>query len=152
MKNLFYITLVLFITNCSFNKVENHHGIHFLKKKANKLVILQTNKNDIFDIMGPPSTKSSFNNDIWIYIERKTSKASVLRLGEEKTTVNNVLILEIDTKGLLVKKNFYDKDSMKKLEFSKNYTKSTLEQNSFVYNFLSSMRQKINDPLGKRKK
>ena len=28
----------------------------------------------------------------------------------------------------------------------------TLEKRNFIYNFLSSLRQKINDPLGVRKK
>ena len=94
MKNLYYIILFLFITNCSFNKVVNHHGVHFLEKKNKKLIILETNIKEIIAILGPPSTKSSFDNDIWIYLERKTSKGSIYKLGKNKTTVNNTNIIQ----------------------------------------------------------
>jgi outer membrane protein assembly factor BamE (lipoprotein component of BamABCDE complex) len=103
-------------------------------------------------ILGPPSTQSTFDNDVWIYIERKTTKSSLIKLGKKKTIVNNVLILEIGNNGLLVKKDFLDIQDMKKLKFSGKTTEITYSKNSFVYDFLSSMRQKMNDPLGKRKK
>ena len=40
----------------------------------------------------------------------------------------------------------------KKMEYYKYTTQTNRSKNSFVYEFLSSMRQKINDPLGKRRK
>ena len=123
-----------------------------LEKKQEKLILKATNKNDIIKILGPPSTKSSFDNDIWIYIERKTTTDNFFKLAKEKIIVNNVLVLEIDNFGLLVKKDFYNKDKMNDLDFSKDETKSIVTKKSFVYDFLSSMRQKLNDPLGKRKR
>ena len=39
--------------------------------------------------MGEPSTKSSFDNDVWIYIERKFSTGKIYKLGRNKTLVNN---------------------------------------------------------------
>ena len=142
----------MFISNCTFNKVIKHHGVHFLDKKQETLYISKTNKNDILTELGPPSTKSTFDNDIWIYIERKTSKRSLFTLGKKKLYKNNVLVLEIDNKGLLVKKDFFDISDMNKLEFSEDKTTVQYTKNSFVYDFLSSVRQKVNDPLGKRKK
>ena len=76
----------------------------------------------------------------------------MFKLGREKIIVNNVLVLEIDYKGLLVNKDFYDINKMNKLTFTEKSTEKTYSKKSFVYDFLSSMRQKINDPLGKRKK
>ncbi len=107
--------------------------------------------NDIVSLFGPPSTKSTFDNDVWIYIERKSSKGSLLTFGKKKLILNNVLILEINTKGMLVKKDFLDMNEMKKIKFSKNETSVTKQKDSFIYNVLTSVRQKINDPLGKRK-
>ena len=122
-----------------------------MEKKQKNLKITTSNKNDIVELLGPPSTKSEFDNDLWIYIERKNTKSSVLKLGKKKVLVNNVLVLEIDSKGLLVKKEFYDMNDMNQLKFSKDETTVSYQKDSFVYNFLASMRQKINDPLGKRK-
>tara|TARA_B100002051_G_C16657471_1_gene597309 strand:+ start:800 stop:1264 length:465 start_codon:yes stop_codon:yes gene_type:complete len=145
------IILLLFISNCSFNKVVNHHGVHFLDKKQEKLILNSTNRNDILDKLGPPSTESTFDNDIWIYIERKETKTTITTLGRRKLMVNNVLILEIDEMGILVNKEFLDKEDMNKIKFSKRKTNVISSKESFVYEFLSSLRQKINDPLGQKK-
>ena len=152
MKKFFLILPFIFILNCSFNKVVKHHGVQFLDKKHDKLIINQTNKNDIIDMLGKPSTKSTFDNDVWIYIERKTSTGSIYKLGKSKLLVNNVLVLEINKMGLLASKKFYDKKSMNDIEIAANKTDSVYGKRSFVYDFLSSMRQKINDPLGNREK
>ena len=127
-----------------------HHGVHFLDKKQTKLKITETNKNDTRKILGPPSTESSFDNDIWIYIERKTTVSNIRSLGKKKLLVNNVLVLEFDQRGLLLKKNFYNKDQMNNIKFAKNETKVLNKKNSFIRNILVSLRQKINDPLGQK--
>ena len=152
MNKIFVIFIFLFISNCTLNKVIKHHGVHFLEKKETYLELNITNKNDILKILGPPSTVSTFDNDVWIYIERKTTKSSIVKLGKTKTIVNNALILEISSNGLLVKKDFFDINDMKKIKFSDKTTEIAHSKNTFVYDFLSSMRQKMNDPLGKRKK
>ena len=152
MNKIFIILLFFIISNCSLNKVVKHHGVHFLDKKEKNLELNRTNKNDILKALGPPSTLSTFDNDIWIYIERKTTKSSLIKLGKKKVIVNNVLVLEISKTGLLVKKDFLDINDMKKIKFSQKTTEIAYSKNTFVYDFLSSMRQKMNDPLGKRKK
>ena len=151
MYKIIIFILLIFISNCSLNKVVKHHGVHFLEKKQEKLIINTTNKNDILKNLGPPSTKSTFDNDLWIYIERKETKTSLTTLGRRKLSVNNVLILELNSTGILVTKKFLDKDDMKKIKFSKNKTDVISSKDSFLYEFLSSLRQKINDPLGKKK-
>ena len=152
MKKVYLILCLIFISNCSFNKVVKHHGVQFLDKKHEKLIISETNKNDIINLLGKPSTKSTFDNDVWIYIERKTSTGSIYKLGKSKLLVNNVLVLEINNMGLLASKKFYDKKSMNDIQIAVNETDPVYRKRSFVYDFLSSMRQKINDPLGNRAK
>tara|TARA_B110000444_G_C18538520_1_gene454561 strand:+ start:95 stop:562 length:468 start_codon:yes stop_codon:yes gene_type:complete len=150
-KILFLIFLSYIITGCSLNKVVKHHGVHNLDKKQLKFKINYTNKNDIIKEIGPPSTKSSFDNDVLIYIERKTSSAKLTKLGKKKLLKNNVLVLEIDSKGMLVSKNFYNKDDMNMITFDDDITGINYSKKSFVYNFLYGLRQKINDPLGKKR-
>ena len=96
--------------------------------------------------------KSTFNNDLYFYIERKTTTDKLIKLGKKKFLENNVLILEIDNRGILVKKEFYDLNKMKDLKVVSTETEIDYKKQSFIYDFLSSMRQKINDPLGKRKR
>tara|TARA_Y100001958_G_scaffold134240_1_gene104767 strand:- start:439 stop:900 length:462 start_codon:yes stop_codon:yes gene_type:complete len=150
MKKLL-ILILLFLSSCTLNKVVQHHGVHNLEKKQAKLKVNFTNKNEIIELIGPPSTKSSFDNDLYIYIERKTTSTRLSKLGKKKLLVNNVAILELDSRGLLVSKKFYDKDDMQKLKFDEQITTGEMTKNSFVYKFLYSLRQKINDPLGKKR-
>ena len=125
-----------------------HHGVHNLEKKQEKLKINQSNKNDIFKIIGPPSTKSTFENDVYIYIERKTSSSKLSKLGKKVLIINNVLILDINQKGLLVKKEFYNKDDMNKIKFDEKETNADYSKNSFIRNFFYTLRQRIDDPRG----
>ena len=125
--------------------------MHNLEKKQLKLRVNNSNKNDIIKIIGPPSTKSSFENDVFIYIERKTSSSKLTKLGKKILLVNNVLVLEINNKGILIDKKFYDKNSMQQIDFAENTTNTDYTKRSFIYNFLSSLRTKIDDPLGKKR-
>ncbi len=127
-----------------------HHGVPFLEKKQASLLINKSNKNDIRKILGNPSTKSKFDNDVWIYIERKQTQSRLKNLGKMVINKNDVLVLEIDKYGILKKKNFYNKDDMEKIKVVEVTTQSNYSKDTFVYEFMSSMRQKINDPLGKR--
>ena len=150
MKKILLLLLVL-LASCSLNKVIQHHGVHNLEKKQAKLKINYTNKNDIIKLIGPPSSKSSFDNDVYIYIERKTSSSKLTKLGRKKLIKNDVLVLEIDNTGILLSKKFYNQNDMNKINFDENITGINYSKRSFIINFLSSVRQKIDDPLGKKR-
>ena len=151
--NKFFIllSLLIFISNCSLKKVEKHHGVYNLEKKSDKLELFQTNTNDVIINLGLPSTKSLFDNDVWIYIERKFTTTKLSSLGKENLLVNNVLVLEFDNKGMLVKKELLDIDKMNNLIISDNKTTVVNKKDSFVNNFSTSLIKKIDDPLGKKK-
>ena len=152
MKTLILLTFFLLFANCTNKLAIDHHGVHKLNIKKEKLFLSETNKNDIIKILGPPSTVSFFDNEILFFIERKETNGSIMELGRRKIITNNVLIVEINKYGLLEKKTFYDLTKMQEIKISKNTTEVNYQKDSFVYDFLSSMRQKVNDPLGKRRK
>ncbi len=145
------ISILFFTLSCSLNKVKNNHGVLSLENKISKIIINKSNTNDIINIFGPPSTKSTFDNNLWIYIERKKVNRSIFKLGNKKIVKNNVAILEIDNKGILKKKEIYDLNKMNKYKFSENTTQNNYEKNSYIYGVLTSLREKINAPA-KRKK
>ena len=147
---IFFFTIV--VTNCSFKKVVKHHGVPFLEKKQKQLIINQSSSNDIRKILGTPSTRSKFDSDIWIYIERKQTQSRLRNLGQMKIFKNDVLVLELNSYGILIKKEFYNKKDMENIKIVEATTEAGFKRNSFIYDFMSSMRQKINDPLGQRAK
>ena len=151
MKNIILLlSIFLTIANCSLQKPIKHHGVHKLEIKEKKLILNETNKNDIIKILGPPSVESKFDQEVLFFIERKITNTSTLKLSRQIILTNNVLVVELDSYGILKKKDFYDLTKMNELKFSKNITDVDYTKNSFVYDFLSSMRQKLNDPLGKK--
>ena len=151
MKKIFYFLIIyLLLANCNVKKKIDHHGVHLLEKKNKLLKINQTNRNDILKLLGPPSVQSSFDNDLLFYIERKITSGNLMNLGGKKLLINNVLVVELDERGMLVKNEFYDLKKMNDIKIVKKVTEVDYQKTSFIYDFLSSMRQKVNDPLGKR--
>ena len=148
-KSIFLIIFVsLFIYNCSQNEVIKTHGVAYLKKRENLIVVNQSNKNDAISILGQPSTKGMSDDNLWIYIERTRTRGKLLKLGQNYILKNNVLILEFDKYGILQRKKFYNKKHMNEIKFAKNETVNELRKENFIYSFLSSVRQKM---LSKRK-
>ena len=153
MNKILYIILLSFIvSNCSVKPVVKHHGVPSLEKKKEIIYENVTNKNEILSILGSPSVTSKFDNDVWIYIERKQTQSKLVRLGKMKISKNDILILEIDDYGILKKKNFYTKENMEDIKILTATTEIGFRKNSFIYDFMSSMRQKMDDPLGQRAK
>ena len=145
------IILTIFLTSCKLNKVVNHHGIHNLEVKSKKLLVDNTNINEIDKLLGPASSTSYFDNKVMFYLERKTSNSKLHRLGKKKLITNNVLLLEVNDRGILISKKFFNKEDLNKMDFSKKITNVDVGKQSFIYKTLSGVRAKINDPLGKKR-
>ncbi len=119
--------------------------------KQKNLIVKKTNKNDVKKILGHPSTIAVFDNSIWIYIERTKTKGKLLKFGQDVTSKNNVLALEFNEYGILIKKDFYNKNQINKIDFAKTTTDSITREKNLIYSFLSSLRQKINKPVNRKK-
>ena len=152
MHKIIITVILLLLTNCQRNPVIKTHGVSFLDKKHENLIVNQSNQNDVKKVLGHPSTIATFDNSIWIYIERTRTRGKLLNFGQNITSKNNVLALEFNQYGILIKKDFYDKSQINNIDFTKNTTASTTIETSFVYSFLSSIRQKISKPAKKRKR
>jgi outer membrane protein assembly factor BamE (lipoprotein component of BamABCDE complex) len=144
--------LFLFTLNCSTNKVSKNHGFKSLETKFEKIVINQSNKNDIIDLIGPPSTKSDFNKNKWFYIERRKTNQSLIKLGNKKIEKNNILMVEFNNRGILKYKKIFDINQMNEIKYVKSVTEKEFKQNNFLYKFFTSFREKMNAPAKNRSK
>ena len=144
MKKYFILIIVLVIvSNCQRNEVIRTHGISYLEKREKLIFVNKSNKNDAVKILGQPATKGMTDNNLWIYIERTITKGKLLKLGRNYVKKNNTLVLEFNKYGVLVKKDFYDKNNMKNVSFTKKITENEIKRENFIYSFLSSVRQKM---------
>ena len=139
------ITLPLFLIllGCQLQEPAKNHGILFLDNRSEKLSINKSNKNDVIKLLGQPHAKNFGEDDTWIYIERTLSKGKYHKLGRHELKTNNTLILNFDKYGILKTKDFYDKDDLNKIKFSKKTTDNDLSQKSFVESFLQSVKKKM---------
>jgi outer membrane protein assembly factor BamE (lipoprotein component of BamABCDE complex) len=151
MHKIIIIVILLLLSNCQRNPIIDTHGVAFLDKKQKQLIIDKTNKNDVKKALGHPSTIATFDNSIWIYIERTRTRGKLLKIGQNITNKNNVLALEFNEYGILTKKDFYNKNQINKIIFTKDTTGTITREKNFVYSFLSSLRQKINKPVQRKK-
>ena len=150
MRKLFLFLMFFFTLNCSINKVSNLHGFSSIDSKIDKIELNKTNKNDVRNIIGPPSSKSTFN-DLWLYVERKKTNQSLFKLGKKKISINNLLIIEFNKMGLVKDKTLLDLNDMNDIEIADIKTQKKFGQDNFVYNLLSTLRDKINAPTRNRK-
>ena len=141
--NLSILILSLFLFNCQLKEPTKNHGILFLKNRSDKLVINETNQNDIIKIIGYPHSKSITNENQWIYFERVLTKGEFLKLGQNVLKENNVLILDFNKYGVLTQKTFLNKENKENIKFSEKITKNEITQKSFVEKFLNSLKTKM---------
>ena len=151
MKNIILIIIFFLTLNCSINKVSKNHGFRFIENKLDKIHVNKSNKNDIREIIGPASSESEFD-DVWFYIERRKTNQSLFKLGKKKINKNNVLILEFNNLGILKEKRLLNLNNMNDIKIAEIKTKKKFSQDNFVYNLLSSLREKINAPTKKNRK
>tara|TARA_A100001035_G_C27695473_1_gene459911 strand:+ start:474 stop:938 length:465 start_codon:yes stop_codon:yes gene_type:complete len=142
-KNLFFLAIFLILNACQLQEPSKNHGIVFLENRSKKLIVNSTNKNDVLRIIGYPHSKSVKNENEWFYMERVLTKGDYHKLGQNVLKTNNVLVLNFDKYGILSNKIFLDKDSIKKINFSEDFTENQLTKRSFVERFLSSVRTKM---------
>ena len=143
-KTIFFLLIsLIFFTGCQRNEVIKTHGIAYLDKREKLIVVKKSNKNDAISILGHPATKGMTDNNMWIYIERTKTRGKLFKLGRNYLKKNNVLILEFNKYGILIKKEFYDKEKMQEVNFAKVITQNDVKKENFIYSFLSSIRQKM---------
>ena len=142
---IIYVSIIIlfFIIGCQRHNIVQTHGIAYLEKRQKLVVLQESNKNDVIKIFGQPATKGMTDDNLWIYIERTQTREKILKLGRNYLAKNNVLVLEFNKLGIVIKKDFFNKNNMKNVKFAKTITENELKKENFVYSFLSSIRTKM---------
>ena len=112
------IFFFIFICGCQLKDPLKPHGIIYLENRSNEIFVKKSNKNDVIKIFGRPHIKDKDKLETWIYFERILSKGKFHKLGQHVLKENNVLVLDFDKYGVLLNKDFIDKEEMNKLNFS----------------------------------
>ena len=146
------LVFFLFIVNCSNNKVVKKHGSSSLELKIDKVEVNQTNKNDVIQLFGKPSSISLFDENSWFYIEREKVNQSIFKLGKSKIRKNQVLEIHYNNTGIVKYKRLYNLENMNDLKIVKEITKKKYDTSSSFNKLIKSLEQKINSPTTTKKK
>jgi len=144
------LLLLVFTYNCTGNKVSNYHGSKSLENKFDKIEVGITNKNDLINIIGPPSSISDFDKNKWFYIERLKTNQSLVKLGTQRIKKNNILVVQLSSSGILKNKKLLNLEDMNDLKYLKKTTTKDFKNDDIFYGIFSSLREKINAPLRNR--
>ncbi|MDA9723686.1 outer membrane protein assembly factor BamE [Candidatus Pelagibacter sp.] len=126
--------------------MSKNHGFISLEKKFDKIILNKSNKNDLIANIGYPSFVSQFNENKWFYVERKLTNQSLFKFGVKKISKNNILVIELNNKGLVENKKMLRKNDMNNIKYVKKITQKDFEQDNTIYNIFSSLREKVNAP------
>ena len=132
---IFLLSTLILLESCKREPLISTHGIAYLDKREKLILVKVSNKNDTISVLGQPSSRGLTNDNLWIYIERTSSRGKLLKLGQSHVTKNNVLVLEFDKYGVLQKKEFYNKDDMKRIKFAKTITENDLKKKILYMGF-----------------
>ena len=100
------------------------------QNKTNIVAAVYHSKNDIISIIGPPSTKSDFNENIWFYIDRRKTNQSLIKLGAKKIEKNNILMVEFNERAILKNKKLFDLNNLNDIKYVKSITQKEFKNSS----------------------
>lgn len=115
------------------------HGVSNLKNKIKLIKINETNKNDIFKIMGPAPIKNK-EDKRWTYFEVRETKT---KYGIRDIYLNDYVEIFFNNYGIAKKIDFYDLQKMKNIKFTEEKTKTFAIKDTFSRNLLNSTRKRM---------
>ena len=133
------------VLSCSFKPIITSSGNLNLDKKIDLILPGTTNKNDVVRLLGETLLKEEPNNNKWAYIETIEKKT----FGKKKIIKNTLLILDFDSRGILITKKILNKNEFKKIAFDNSETKSFGLDNSFSKRIFSSVRKRAQNAISK---
>tara|TARA_B110000503_G_C7097918_1_gene392477 strand:+ start:890 stop:1342 length:453 start_codon:yes stop_codon:yes gene_type:complete len=147
-KNLSLLIIIVAISSCALKKIDYAHGVLNLNAKEKLLETKKTNKNDTIKLLGESLAYDFTNKNIWIYSEVRETRSFY---GKKIIVKNDVLVLEFDQKGVLIKKNLLNLNQMNEIVFDDSGTKTMSINQSVLKQILSSTKKRMDAAKDKYK-
>ena len=145
----FYIFIIIFFLSLflgSCNKRISNHGTVLSKQEITMIQNTKLNKSEIIEILGQPSIKSTFSNNVWYYISHMQQERAYF---EVKTISNNILKITFNEEQLVSNYQFFSKGRILDIEINQNKTEKDVDKDEgILLDFLSSFKRRLKDPVG----
>lgn len=144
MNKLYLIISILILYSCSNKPAIILTGTLNLNNKEKILITGTSNRNDVLKILGPSIIRGYPDENKWVYFEQHQTKNL---FGKNKITKNDLLIINFDNKGLIIKKKLFDIKNNNEIELSEEITKTFAIEETLAKKFFSSMRKRIENKM-----
>ena len=134
--NQFYITILCLIMVSCIPAKETHHGYNLEYLKFENIKHKLDNKESVIANLGNPSTRSSFGQETWYYINYENKKYAFLDPEQEN---NTIITIAFDAQD-----NVSDLSIQKNINFNSIYADSDITPTSgtkknFLQRFFSNL-------------
>ena len=135
-----YVIIISLIYNCSPRI--SRHGNFFSKDELRILQTTRLNKSEIIEILGQPSTKSTFSNNTWYYIFFIQKEKAYFQV---KNSRNKVLKIKFDVKQNVESYDIIENDTSIKIETIKVETTNEIFKRGLVRELLDSFVRRMEE-------
>lgn len=125
--------------SCTFNKINNIHGVNNLIEKSKLIKIDSSNRNDVTKILGPSIIKDENENKISYFEVRETKN----KLGKKIIEINSYIEISFDKYNIVKKIEIFDTKKNQDLKFTEKVTNTSGVKDTFISNLLSSTRKRM---------
>ncbi len=140
IRTISYTIILCLIYNCSPRI--SRHGNFFSKDELRILQTTRLNKSEIIEILGQPSTKSTFSNNTWYYIFFIQKEKAYFQV---KNSRNKVLKIKFDVKQNVESYDIIENDTSIKIETIKVETTNEIFKRGLVRELLDSFVRRLEE-------
>ena len=135
LKLFIFISLYI-LTSCGLKVTDNHGFVHDTNVNLNDFLVGKSTKEDILNILGTPSTKSTFDGEkSWFYVSSEFKKFVFL---DGENTDQKILIFSFDN-NVLEEKKLLSKNDINDIEYEKTVTDSSGKKLSWLKQFFTNL-------------
>ena len=136
-----YTIILVLIYSCSPRI--SRHGNFFTVEEFNILRSAKLNKSEILEILGQPSTKSTFSDNVWYYIYFVQKERAVF---EVRNTDNTVLKIKFDSKQNVEKYNITRNEVSINIDINNDSSENSSFKRGLAPELLNSFIRRIEEP------
>ncbi|MBF96597.1 MAG: hypothetical protein CFH34_01707 [Alphaproteobacteria bacterium MarineAlpha9_Bin4] len=135
---LSYLIILTLIYSCSPRI--SRHGNFFSQDDIKLLQSTKLNKSEILEILGQPSTRSTFSDNVWYYIFFIQKERAYFKV---RNTSNTVLKIKFDNKQNVKSYNIIQNKNSIKIPINNDTTETSAFKRGLVREFLDSFVRRL---------
>ena len=126
--------LLIFLASCA--PEQQIRGVSIKKHQLDRLITNQTTKQEVLDILGSPSSVTSFGDNVWYYIIQKRLKKAFFKADIQEYIAYELTFTE---QNILQNITTYDQNDTRSIEFLQNTTPTVGTETSVIQQLLGNV-------------